>query len=180
MPIYTQANRPLCIKTPLGQDVLLLTGFRGHETISQLFDFQVDFLAEATNEIHFDRIIGQNVTVELRLANEEKRYFNGLIKRFSQRGRDETFVHFSAAIVPKLWLLTRKFRSRIFQHLSVPDILRQVLAGLDVSYELSATYYQVTIVFNTARPTSILPAGSWKRRGSTIFSSMATAVIKCS
>jgi type VI secretion system secreted protein VgrG len=77
----------------------------------------------------------------LRLSNEQKRYFNGLVKRFSQGGRDETFLHFRAEIVPKLWLLTRKFRSRIFQQVSVPDVLRQVLAGLDVSYELSATYY---------------------------------------
>ena len=45
-------------------------------------------------------------------------------------------------LVPKLWLLTKKVRSRIFQHLSVPDILRQVLNGLDVTYEISGTYYQ--------------------------------------
>ena len=40
MPKYTQAHRPLAITTPLGKDVLLLTGFRGHEAISQLFNFQ--------------------------------------------------------------------------------------------------------------------------------------------
>jgi type VI secretion system secreted protein VgrG len=142
MPTYTQANRPLTIKTPLGQDVLLPTRFRGCETISQLFDFRVHLLTEAANEIQFDQILGQNVTVELRLNNQEKRYFNGLVKRFSQGGRDETFVHFRAEIVPQLWLLTKKVRSRIFQHLSVPDILRQLFAGLDVTYELSATYYQ--------------------------------------
>ena len=28
------------------------------------------------------------------LPNEEKRYFNGLVKRFSQGARDEVFVHF--------------------------------------------------------------------------------------
>jgi type VI secretion system secreted protein VgrG len=142
MPTYTQAHRPIAIRTPLGEDVLLLTGFQGREAISQLFNFQVDLLAEPKSEIHFDRIIGQNVTVEMRLANEEKRYFNGLVKRFSQGARDENFVHFRAELVPSLWLLTKKVRSRIFQHLTVPDILRQVLSGLDVTYETSATYYQ--------------------------------------
>ena len=131
MSTYTQAHRPLAIKTPLGIDVLLLTGIRGHETISQLFNFQLDLLAKSQNEIRFDRVVGQNVTVEMRLANEEKRYFNGLVKRFSQGARDEVFVHFRAELVPKLWLLTKKIRSRIFQHLSVPDILRQVLNGLE-------------------------------------------------
>jgi type VI secretion system secreted protein VgrG len=142
MQTYTQAHRPLAITTPLGKDVLLLTGFRGHEAISQLYNFQVDLLAEAQNEIRFDRIVGQNVTVEMRLANEEKRYFNGLVKRFSQGARDEVFVHFRAELVPKLWLLTKKVRCRIFQHLSVPEILRQVLSELEVAYEISGTYYQ--------------------------------------
>jgi type VI secretion system secreted protein VgrG len=142
MSTYTQAHRPIAITTPLGKDVLLLTGIRGEETISQLFNFQVDLLAEAKNEIHFDRIIGQSATVEMRIANEERRYFNGLVKRFSQGARDETFVHFRAELVPKLWLLTKKVRSRIFQHLSVPEILRHVLSGLDVTYDMSETYYQ--------------------------------------
>ena len=142
MPTYTQAERPLAITTPLGKDVLLLTGFRGHETISQLFNFQVDLLGEAQSDIRFERILGQKVTVELRLVNQEKRYFNGLVKRFSQGARNDAhFVHFRAEIVPRLWLLTKKVRCRIFQHLAVPDILRQVLSGLDVTYELSAIYY---------------------------------------
>jgi type VI secretion system secreted protein VgrG len=40
-----------------------------------------------------------------------------------------------------LWLLTKKVRSRIFQHLTIPDILSAVLTGLDVAYELTATYF---------------------------------------
>ena len=141
MPTHTQTDRPLLITTPLGKDVLLLTGFSGHEGISELFKFQVDLLAEVASEIRFDRILGENVTVELHLASGEKRYFNGLVNRFSQGARDETFGHFRAEIVPKLWLLTKTVRCRIFQHLPVPDILRVALSGLEVTYELSGTYY---------------------------------------
>src|SRR5208282_5781297 len=61
---------------------------------------------------------------------------------FSQGSRDETFVKYRAELVPKLWLLTKNVQSRIFQHLSVPDILHQVLTGVDVTYEILATYYQ--------------------------------------
>src|SRR5208282_1277519 len=80
MSTYTQAHRPLEIKTPLGIDVLLLTGIRDHEAISQLFNFQLDLLAEVQNVIRFDRIVGQNVTVEMRLAKRplEKLRFLGL------------------------------------------------------------------------------------------------------
>ena len=142
MPTYTQAEGPLAITTPLGKDVLLLTGFRGSEAISQLFSFQLDLLAEVQSAVKFDGILGQDVTVTLRLPNGEERYLNGIIKRFSQGSRDETFVKFRAELVPKLWLLTKNVQSRIFQHLSVPDILHQVLTGVDVTYEILATYYQ--------------------------------------
>lgn len=60
MSPYTQADRPLSITTPLGEDVLLLTGMRGHEAISQLFNFQVDLLGQPGCEIRFDAIIGQS------------------------------------------------------------------------------------------------------------------------
>ena len=50
------------------------------------------------------------------------------------------FTRYQAEIVPQLWLLTRKAQSRIFQQIAVPDILKQVLTGLDVAYQLQGTY----------------------------------------
>ena len=141
MPDYLQEDRPLILTTPLGADVLIVTNFSGHESISELFDFEIEMLADRRTKIPFDQILGQTVTLEMRLLNNEKRYFNALVKQFSQRGRDEFFVRYRASLTPMLWLLTKKVRSRIFQHVTVPDILHTVLTGLDVSYELSATYY---------------------------------------
>jgi type VI secretion system secreted protein VgrG len=138
---YTQTDRPLKITTPLGPDILLITAWKGHEEISGLFNFQADLIADRKNKVRFDQIVGQSVTVEMRLLDNSKRYFNGIVRRFSQGLRDESFVHFQAEVVPKLWLLTRNVRSRIFQHLTVPDILKQSLAGLNVNYEISGTYY---------------------------------------
>ena len=120
---------------------MLITGLQGYEEISHLFDFQVTLVADLTTEVHFDGIIGQNVTVEMSQVDGTKRYFNGLVKRFSQGERDENFLHFRAQVVPKVWLLTKKVRSRIFQHLSVPDILKQVFTGFDVNYDITGTYY---------------------------------------
>ena len=50
------------------------------------------------------------------------------------------FTRYQAEIVPQLWLLTRKAQSRIFQQVAVPDILKQVLTGLSVDYQLQGTY----------------------------------------
>jgi type VI secretion system secreted protein VgrG len=139
---YTQTDRPLKITTPLGPDILLLTGIQGHEEISHLFDFEVTLIADLNNEVKFDAIVGQTVTVEIHQVDGSVRYFNGLVKRFSQGARDDFFLHFRAQIVPKFWLLSKKIRNRVFQHLTVPDILKQVLVGFDVNYDITGTYYQ--------------------------------------
>src|ERR1700722_8474411 len=131
MPEYSQEDRPLVLTTPLGKDVLLVTSFRGHETISQLFDFDIEMLAERGTRIPFEQILGQTVTLEMRLLNGDKRYFDALVKQFSQSGRDEHFVSYRASLTPRLWLFTKKGRGRIFQHITVPDILKAVLTGLD-------------------------------------------------
>ena len=51
------------------------------------------------------------------------------------------FTEYTLEIVPQFWLLTRRAQSRIFQHLSVPDILKKVLEGLDVTFELQGTFH---------------------------------------
>jgi type VI secretion system secreted protein VgrG len=128
---YTQENRLIAIDTPLGKDVLLLAGFRGTEALSRLFSFELNILSENHN-ISFGDIIGKNVTISVVLADEDKRYFNGLISRFSQgrgggeAGGDLRFSHYRAAMVPWPWLLTRTADSRIFQKLSVPDIVEKI------------------------------------------------------
>lgn len=143
MSTYTQDNRPLSVTTPLGKDVLLLIGVSGHEAISQLFHFELDLLAEDANKVKFDNLLGQKVTVELKLPNDKQRYFNGICNRVSQRGRSEgeIFTSYTMEIVPQFWLLTKRQQSRIFQHVSVPDILRTVLTGLDVDFEVQGTFH---------------------------------------
>jgi type VI secretion system secreted protein VgrG len=131
----------MAITTPLGPDALLLTDFTGREGISQLFHFQLDLVAENRREVAFDKLLGQPATVRLALGGGQQRYFHGLISRFSQGTRDRTFTRYRAELVPALWLLTKRAQSRILQHLSVPDILKQVLQGLDVRYEIHGTLH---------------------------------------
>src|SRR5262245_24470262 len=128
----TQANRPLRVTTPLGPDKLLIVRLQGSESLSELFQFQLSLLAENETKIEFDKLIGQKISVELDLPNKKKRFFNGICSRLSQGRRDQMFTHYSMVIVPHFWLLTRRVQSRIFQQITVPDILKQVLKGIDV------------------------------------------------
>lgn len=141
MARYLQADRPISVTTPLGEDVLLLVGFTSHEAISQVFSFQLDVVAENKTDIAFDKLLGQSITISHTLPGNKQRQYNGICNRVSQGGRDAVFTTYRLELVPALWLLTRRAQSRIFQHLSVPDILKKVLAGLDVSYEIQGTFY---------------------------------------
>jgi|SRR5579871_1287220 len=142
MSSYSQQDRPLSVKTPLGPDVLLIQRLSGEEGISQLYKFQLDLLAERKAKVSFDLILGQNVTVEMKLLTGEKRYFNGLVREFRQGGNHGEFATYTAEIVPNLWLLTKRTQSRVFQHMTVPDILKAVFTGLIVSYEFTETYFE--------------------------------------
>jgi hypothetical protein len=100
MSNYTQEDRPLKITTLLGEDVLLIYGFCGHEEISRLFDFEVSLIADLNKEVRFDSIVGESVTVKMRLIDSSFRYFNGIVNRFTQQARDEKFLFFRAQVVP--------------------------------------------------------------------------------
>jgi type VI secretion system secreted protein VgrG len=141
MPTYVQADRPLAVATPLGKDALLLVGFSGHEAISQLFQFHLDLLAENRTEVPFDKLLGQSVTISLGLGHGKKRVFQGICRRVTQGHRDSVFTEYRMEVVPPFWLLSRRVQSRIFQHLTVVDILKKVLAGLDVAYEVLGTFH---------------------------------------
>lgn len=146
---YTQENRSIAIDTLLGKDVLLLTGFSGTEGISVPFSCELDLVSE-NHSIAFQDIIGKSVKVSVTLADGDKRFFNGIVSRFSQgrgggeAGGDPRFSYYTATMVPWLWLLTRTADSRIFQKLSVPDIVEKIFGekgfsdyklSLDGSYE---------------------------------------------
>jgi type VI secretion system secreted protein VgrG len=137
---YTQTNRPLMVHTPLGADKLLLTGFSGREAISQLFSFHLDAIADIKTPISFDGLLGQKVTACLQLPDASYRYFNGIVIRVTEGGRDNLFTDYGLEIVPQFWLLTKKTHSRMFKQMTVPDILKAVLAGLNVSYKIQGTF----------------------------------------
>ena len=140
MSSYTQVGHPLSIRTPLGPDALLLTAVEGHEEISGLFRFRLTLLADRRTPVPFEEVLGKQATVAIEMPPDGKRYVDGIICRLGQGGRDATFTHLEAELVPRLWLLTRRVQSRIFQRMTVPDILEAVLAGIPHRLEVVGSY----------------------------------------
>jgi len=138
----TLANRPFRLTTPLGPDKLLPVEFSGTEEVSKLFEFRLSMLAENATKIEFDKIIGQKIAVEIDMPGHKTRYFHGICNSFAEGRRDASFTRYKMEIVPQFWLLTRRTQCRIFQQINVPDILKQVLKGFDVKYELHGKYLE--------------------------------------
>jgi type VI secretion system secreted protein VgrG len=131
MAQFTQEKRHLRLATVLGKDVLLLEAMHGNEGMSRLFSYELSLISE-NQGIKFEEIIGTAVTVALDLPWGRKRYFNGIISKFSQasgsgtEGDDTRVSHYRATVVPWFWLLTRSAESRIYQNMSVPDIAEKI------------------------------------------------------
>lgn len=142
----TQDGRQLTISTPLGKDVLLLNKMSASEGISELFRIHVELLHQEEDEgieptiVDINQLLGQAVTITVEQEDESARTFSGIVNEFSQGNRDALYSYYYATIVPSIWILTQNVQSRIFQHKSVPDILREVFAGFEVSYEMTGTF----------------------------------------
>jgi type VI secretion system secreted protein VgrG len=142
---FSQTNRPAQLTTPLAEDALVITGFRGTEQISQLFSFELDLVAENSTTIDFSQLVGKEITFSVATPGQQQsegewRYVNGICTSFSGGDRNVKFTSYTAELVPKVWLLTRTARSRIFQQKSVPDILKQVFQGFDCDFQLRGQY----------------------------------------
>lgn len=140
---WTQESKLLTVASPLGDDVLLLRRISGREAISELYRFELDLISE-DHCINFDDMIGQNMTVGIRLAEgSEQRYINGLVSRFVQLPAEGRLAHYSAEIVPRMWFLTRTADCRIYQQKTVVAIIEDVFRrfGLtDYENQLQKTY----------------------------------------
>jgi type VI secretion system secreted protein VgrG len=125
----------------LGEDVLLLARLSGRESVGSLFEFDLE-LASETGTIDFRTIVGSSLTIAMTLEAGGSRYVNGIVSRFAQGSADERFVYYKAQIVPQMWLLTRRANCRIFQDMSVPEIIKKIFGerGLEVKDSLSGSY----------------------------------------
>jgi type VI secretion system secreted protein VgrG len=142
MASFKQADRPIRIKTPLGEDALLVGSLTGTEQLGRPFRYELVLFSEG-HEIDYKKLMGQNVTLFVEKEGTEPRYFNGFVSQFSQTDVEEDLAEYRAVVVPWLWFLTRSSDCRIFQNKTIPDILKQIFTDhgfSDVVDRLQSSY----------------------------------------
>ena len=123
---WTQDRRLLAIETSLGKDKLLLTSLVGHEAISELFFYDLDMLS-TDHAITPESLIGDKVKLVISSDDGNARPIHAMVAHWSSGPVIERDLRqYRARLVPWLWYLGHSTDCRIFQNLSVPDILEQV------------------------------------------------------
>lgn len=127
MPVSStsQTDRSVSVHCVLADDVLLFQEMRGSEELGRLSEYRIKLLS-SKSDVKIADVLGQPMLVRVDLPAEKKRYFHGLVTRFSRQGQRGDFYAYEAIVRPALWLLTQSSNCRIFQDMNTLEILKAV------------------------------------------------------
>jgi type VI secretion system secreted protein VgrG len=117
---------PITFTCPLPADDLRFESMTATQAVSALDAIEVT-LVSSKADIAAEKLLGEAASVELLLRDGGKRRFNGIVARFGM-GRSDRGRHYRyhATLRPWLWFLTRTSDCRIFQDMTVPEIVEKV------------------------------------------------------
>lgn len=144
---YSQKERLLQIKTTLGTTALLLEKFTGTEAVSRPFEFDVTLLS-TNHQVDMKKLLRTAATVTIFLRDGTERPFHGIFRSLKQAEEGEgketerqntgitnparELIVYRGVLVPSLWFLGLGSNCRIFQEMSVPDIVEKVLTDAGI------------------------------------------------
>ena len=138
----TNPKRLITLKTVLGSNHPRAQDFHAREELGRLFEFEVHALSDDP-AVDLAALPGTHATVELELPSSgQTRHFDGIVVATGLAGGVGRTAQVRLVLRPWLWLLTRRVDTRIFQAMTVKDILTEVFSAYrhDVAFELAATY----------------------------------------
>lgn len=131
---------PFQFNCVLPGDELRLLSMTATEGLSTLGSVELQLISPRA-DIAAQALLGQPAGVSLRLRDGRLRHLNGLVTHFGISAPQGRHFGYRATLRPWLWMLTRTADCRIFQDMSVPAIVEQVLAdhGAVANYRLQLT-----------------------------------------
>lgn len=113
------------VKSSLGPSKFLLREMHLTEALGQPFVIELKVDSDDF-DIDYATILGDHLSLELDLADNERRYFDGIVTSFAYAGLSDFRASYHIVLRPWLWLLTRRAQCKIFQGKTVPDIIKDV------------------------------------------------------
>jgi type VI secretion system secreted protein VgrG len=124
-------------------DAFRVRSFTGKETISEAWWFDVAVTAEAGGDTVEQSALGQRATLVFDVGDNALAFYGVVAAvRLTEVHAVDHAVTYLVRVVPRLWLLRRKRRTRIFQKMRVPDVVSSVLleAGIATRWQLVRAY----------------------------------------
>ena len=100
-------------------------GFEGFETISQLYEINIELVSE-NPDINLETLLSLPAFLQFGLNGEG---IHGRIENVCVGESGKRLTHYHLTLVPALHYLQFSYDQRIFQHHSVPQIIAKVLQG---------------------------------------------------
>lgn len=129
MPSLSQDHRLVRVDSPLGKSKFIATYLIGQESISDLFQFEVE-LFSSDHEIKQADMVGHGLTLSIHNNGEQNpRLIHGYVNQFSAFDVDDSGLRcYRASVVPGLWFLTLGSKNRVFHEKDVKAVLEEVFA----------------------------------------------------
>lgn len=123
-------------------EALGVSGFTGHEGLSRLYEFQVDFHPMEDAPLEVEGLLGADALLTVQLPEGKARHVHGRVRTLDSLGKQGGRWRYRAWVVPAAWWLMRVKHSRIFQGQTVSQIVKSVLeeGGVKVKLSLSGSY----------------------------------------
>jgi type VI secretion system secreted protein VgrG len=119
------ATGPITVDSTLGPDALVFLAMTGREMLGRPFEYTVDLVSENPN-LSLADLLGQPLVVHLELADGDLRHFHGIVTEVDFVENSGPTATYRVSVRPWLALLGNTTNARIFQNLSVPDIVKQI------------------------------------------------------
>ena len=116
---------PITLSSPLPATDLKFAAMQASEGLSQLGEMQLQLFSPKP-DLKPEDVLGKPVCVHVALRDGAQRHFSGYVTRFGLGEHHGRHYGYRATVRPWLWFLTRTADCRIFQDLSVPDIVKAV------------------------------------------------------
>ncbi|MBM2882811.1 type VI secretion system tip protein VgrG [Chromobacterium phragmitis] len=153
---FTQNHRQLTLTLGTGQiaaEQLLPLSLQAEEGLSQPYRYTLTCLSPDTH-IELKSLLGQPARIGIEDAAGGESIRCGVVSQARLAGADGGFAKYELTIEPPFALLRHRRTSRVFQDLTVPDIIQQILSEHQQANPAFARVQTLAIQVQPAQPRS--------------------------
>ena len=118
-------QEPFRLRCPLPDGDLLFESMSSTAGLSMAGETKLSLLSKK-GDLDPNKLLGKPAQVTIELRDDLKRHVHGYVARFAQTGHRGRFFTYQATVKPWPWFMSRTSDCRIFQDMTVPDIVKAV------------------------------------------------------